>query len=344
MADRRNQLRQFFMGIRLVLLLFALLWPQTPQSHESQPGVVEIEELGGARYKITWKAPTYYFKPHPASLVLPEEWKIVGVPTHRKQINNTVHTYIVSTQGLSIDGKIIRFPGLESTITDVFIRVKRSDASQMTTVARPTKPWGELRDKRPWHITAQEYLLLGFNHILIGVDHLLFVLGLLFIVNGRMILVKTITSFTMAHSITLAIATLGYGQMPLPPLNVTIALSILFLGPEIVKVRRRQTSLTIRFPWIIAFGFGLLHGFGFASGLSTTGMPAAELPWALLWFNLGVEMGQLLFVGIALGLALSFTILELRWPRWVLWVPGYTVGSLGAFWTFQRTAILIGGI
>jgi hydrogenase/urease accessory protein HupE len=177
-----------------------------------------------------------------------------------------------------------------------------------------------------------------------GVDHLLFVLGLLLIVQGRVMLLKTITSFTVAHSITLAIATLGYAKAPLPPLNAAIALSILFLGPEVVRHRRGETSLTIRFPWLVAFAFGLLHGFGFASGLSTTGMPRVELPWALLWFNVGVELGQLVFVFLALILARSFRTLEIRWPGWALALPGYTVGSLGAYWTIQRTAILLGGL
>ena len=157
-----------------------------------------------------------------------------------------------------------------------------------------------------------------------------------------MMLFKTITSFTVAHSITLAIATLGYAQAPLPPLNAAIALSILFLGPEIIRARRGESSLTIQFPWLVAFAFGLLHGFGFASGLSTVGMPSAELPWALLWFNVGVEIGQLLFVFLALALVWSFRTLESRWPRWSLALPGYTVGSLGAYWTIQRTAILMG--
>ena len=205
-------------------------------------------------------------------------------------------------------------------------------------------PIFELRGERSWYATASEYIGLGFYHILLGVDHLLFVLGLLLIVQGRMMLIKTITSFTIAHSITLAIATLGFASIPLPPLNAAVALSILFLGPEIVRSWRGETSLTSSYPWIVAFVFGLLHGFGFASGLITTGMPKVELPWALLCFNIGVELGQLAFVVIALALAWSFRTLEIRWPRWALVIPAYTVGSLGAYWTIQRIVILIGGL
>ena len=329
--------------IVIIVLISGFLFG-TASAHESQPGSLEIKQLTRDRYDITWRAPIYYGKPHPAQLQLPQDWQTIGQPTERRRVDATVFHRVISTGGKSIEGKIIRFPGLEATITDVFVRLTRLDGTVMTTVARPTKTWAELRGERPWHTTAGEYLGLGFHHILMGVDHLLFVLGLLLIVKGRMMLLKTITSFTVAHSITLAIATLGYAKAPLPPLNAAIALSILFLGPEIVRSRQGETSLTIRFPWLVAFAFGLLHGFGFASGLSTTGMPKAELPWALLWFNVGVELGQLVFVFLALALAWSFRALEIRWPRWAQALPGYTVGSLGAYWTIQRTVILMGGL
>jgi hypothetical protein len=172
----------------------------------------------------------------------------------------------------------------------------------------------------------------------------LFVLGLLLIVRDRWVLVKTITAFTVAHSITLAIATLGYASAPLLPLNAAIALSILFLGPEIVRVWRGETSFTIRHPWVVAFLFGLLHGFGFASGLTAMGLPKAEIPLALLLFNVGVETGQIAFVVLVLLLERAFRTLQIQWPRFALALPGYAVGSLGAFWTIQRTAILLGSV
>jgi hydrogenase/urease accessory protein HupE len=326
-----------------IIILFCLLVTASAFGHESQPGAVEIREVGPDTYNVIWRAPIYYNKPHPATLELPESWQTIGQPTERRRTDAIIFQRQISTGGGSIDGQVIRFPGLESTITDVFIRLIRSDGSIMTAVSRPSKPWAELRGERPWYLTAKEYLLLGLHHILMGIDHLLFVLGLLLIVKQRMMLVKTITSFTVAHSITLGAATLGFAQVPLPPLNTAIALSILFLGPEIIRAGKGNTSLTISYPWLIAFGFGLLHGFGFASGLSTTGMPKAELPWALLCFNIGVELGQLFFVFLALGLAWSFRTLQISWPRWALQIPGYTVGSLGAYWTIQRAAIMIGG-
>jgi hydrogenase/urease accessory protein HupE len=188
------------------------------------------------------------------------------------------------------------------------------------------------------------YVWMGIQHILMGVDHLLFVLGLLLIVGNRWMLTKTITSFTIAHSITLAVATLGYASAPALPLNAAIALSILFLGPEIVRKERGETSLTIQHPWIVAFAFGLLHGFGFASGLSALGLSGSEIPIALLLFNVGVEIGQLFFVAVILGLEWSFHVLKMHWPKWVQQLPGYTVGGLGAYWTIQRTILLFRGL
>ena len=312
-------------------------------AHESQPGSLELKQLGSNRYEVIWRAPIYYGKPHPARLQLPDNWQTVGKPTVRKLPDSALHRRIVVVGGETINGSIIRFPGLEATITDVFVRISRLDGTTVPLVVRPTEPFVQLRGERPWYVSAGEYLVLGFHHILLGIDHLLFVLGLLIIVNGRKMLLKTITAFTVAHSITLAIATLGYASAPGPPLTAAIALSILFLGPEIVRVWRGETSFTINHPWVVAFAFGLLHGFGFASGLSTAGLPKGEIPLALLMFNVGVEFGELVFVVLFLLFCRSFKVLEVHGPRWVEFVPGYTIGSLGAYWTIQRAAIMVGG-
>jgi hydrogenase/urease accessory protein HupE len=333
---------------RPVLLAIALLLAAGARTdacaHESQPGTLELRQVARERYEVTWRAPIYFGQPHPARLELPGHWRTVVEPTVRLLPDSQVFRSVVTVGSQGVEGSTIRFPGLERTITDVFVRIGRLDGTTMTAVARPSKPEARLRGERTWLTTAGEYVGLGFHHILQGVDHLLFVLGLLLIVKGRVSLLKTVTAFTVAHSITLAVATLGLARAPLPPLNAAIALSILFLGPEIVRTWRGESSLTIRSPWAVAFLFGLLHGFGFASGLSTTGMPRAELPPALLFFNVGVELGQLVFVFTALALTRSFRVLEVRWPRWVEALPGYTVGSLGAYWTIQRTVILLQGL
>ena len=192
-----------------------------------------------------------------------------------------------------------------------------------------------------WEV-AETYVVQGIRHILFGVDHMLFVLGLLLIVADRWMLLKTVTAFTVAHSMTLAIATLGYAEVPVLPLNAAIALSILFLGPEIVRSWRGETSFTIRHPWVVAFAFGLLHGFGFASALTGAGLPRHELPLALVSFNVGVELGQIGFIVLLLGVQRAFGLLHIRWQGWVRVVPGYVVGSIGAFWTIERVGVLFG--
>ena len=326
-------------GIFILLSVFGPLGGLS--AHESQPGLLDIKQVSSGRYHVQWRAPIYFGKPHPARLQLPADWQTVGEPTVRQLPDSFLHGRIVDVPAQSIDGSVIRFPGLEATITDVFVRVSRLDGSVFHLVVGPNRPFAELRGERPWFRAAIDYLALGFHHIVMGIDHLLFVLGLLIIVADRSMLIKTITAFTVAHSITLALATLGYASIPRPPLNAAIALSILFLGPEIVRVWRGETSFTIEHPWVVAFAFGLLHGFGFASGLSVTGMPRAELAPALLFFNIGVELGQLGFVALTFTLLASLRKMELHWPKWAEMVPGYAVGSLGAYWTIQRVAMML---
>jgi len=183
------------------------------------------------------------------------------------------------------------------------------------------------------------YLWFGIEHILGGWDHLLFVLGLLLIVRDRWLLLKTITAFTVAHSLTLLVATFRLADIPSGLVETAVALSILFLGPEIVRRWRGETSFTIRFPWVVAFGFGLLHGLAFAGDLAEMGLPRQELVWALLLFNLGVEIGQLAFVAAVLGL--WWTARSLRIPLWLEQFPSYVIGTIGAFWTIERVSALL---
>lgn len=328
----------------LGLILLLIIISNIANAHESQPGVVDITQLDEQRYQVVWKAPIYYGKPHPAQLELPDAWQEIAPASTFASKDAHITTKIVAVDKTQFNGATLRFPRLEKTITDVLVRTVFTDGSEFTYIASPTRPSVTLRGERSWHQAGAEYVALGLHHILLGIDHLLFVLGLMLIVKTKLALLKTITSFTLAHSITLGLATLGLASVPLPPLNATIALSILFLGPEIIKARRGQPSWTIHYPWIVAFGFGLLHGFGFASGLTTTGMPKAELPLALLSFNIGVELGQIGFVGLALAMLWAFNTLNVRWPEWVSWIPGYLVGSLGAYWTIQRTVMLAGGL
>jgi hypothetical protein len=328
-------------GVVVVLLLLA---PLVASAHEIRPGYLEINEEEPGLYKVLWKAPSrsgLVFKIEP---VLPEECQDQAVPSRHQLPGSLVERRIVTCGSDGLAGKSISINGLSATITDVMVRVLYANGQSQTVLLKPHSSSFQIIGIQPWTQLAMSYINLGIKHILLGIDHLLFVLGLLLIVSNRWMLLKTITSFTVAHSITLGIATLGYASAPVAPLNAAIALSILFLGPEIVRSWRGETSFTIRHPWLVAFAFGLLHGFGFASGLTTLGLPKAEIPLALLLFNVGVELGQIAFVILILLLERSFRVLEIHWPRWAELAPGYAVGSLGAYWTIQRTVILAGGL
>lgn len=310
-------------------------------AHETRPGYLELRETAPGTYQVLWKQPAQEEPSLHLVPVLPEDCSFrPGQGTETTPGALLTRGMMTCPGGLA--GKTFRVDGLEATLADILVRVHHADGRTETHLLRPDSPTVTFGAATTTGQRAAAYLRIGIQHILLGVDHLLFVLGLLLIVADRWMLVKTISSFTVAHSITLAIATLGYASAPLPPLNAAIALSILFLGPEIVRTWRGETSFTIRHPWVVAFAFGLLHGFGFASGLTAMGLPKAEIPLALFLFNAGVEIGQLFFVFLVLAMTWSFRQLEIRWPRWAEALPGYAVGSLGAFWTIQRTAMLLG--
>ena len=311
--------------------------------HEARPASLEITEMASGRYDVLWRTPRLGGLPLPVVLKLPEGVRNVVEPVVQELPDSRLERRLIETGEGGLAGRRIEVIGLQATITDVLVRVRLRDGTHTITLMHPAQPWIEIARPRGWVTVAAGYVVAGIHHILLGVDHLLFVLGLLLIVRDRGSLVKTISAFTVAHSITLALATLGDASVPAPPLNAAIALSILFLGPEIVRVWRGETSFTLRHPWVVAFAFGLLHGFGFASGLTTMGLPRAEIPLALLTFNVGVEVGQLVFVGIILLLERAFRVLQVRWPRAIEMLPAYAVGSLGAYWTIQRVALLFAG-
>jgi hydrogenase/urease accessory protein HupE len=307
-----------------------------------RPGFLELRETADGTYSLLWKRPSGGEVELRLMPVIPEGCRLETKDRQQPSPGAVIVRGTLACPG-GLAGKTIAIEGLESTSTDVLVRVHHEDGRLESHLLRPATAAVRLGAVTTAAERALGYLQLGVQHILLGVDHLLFVLGLLLIVENRMMLVKTITSFTLAHSITLAIATLGYASAPLPPLNAAIALSILFLGPEIVRTWRGETSFTIRHPWVVAFAFGLLHGFGFASGLTSMGLPPAEIPTALLLFNLGVEIGQVAFVLLVILLERSFRVLEVHWPQAVGRLPGYAVGTLGAFWTMERTLLLVAG-
>ena len=334
------RISDFGFRIWLCCLAGALALPGAAGAHEARPAYLEIKEAAPGRFSVLWRTPVLSGMRLPVALKMPDDVQNVQDPTVQELADSLVERRWIDAGPNGLAGRRIEFAGMQLTITDVLVRVELLDGRTWTTIARPSQPWVEIAASQTWLGVAGTYIVQGIRHILFGVDHMLFVLGLLLIVTDRWMLLKTVTAFTVAHSITLAIATLGYAAVPVLPLNAAIALSILFLGPEIVRSWRGETSFTIRHPWVVAFLFGLIHGFGFASALTSAGLPRTELPLALLTFNLGVEVGQVSFVLLVLALERSFRQLEIRWPRWVEALPGYAVGSLGAFWTIQRVAVL----
>ncbi len=311
-------------------------------AHEVRPAYLEVKETSPGRYGILWRTPVLSGMRLPVALKLPDDVRNVTEPTVQELTDSLLERRTVDAGERGLAGRRIDFIGLQGTITDVLVRLELADGRDSTTLVTPSQPWVEIAVPQGVPAVMGAYVVHGIQHIAFGIDHLLFVLGLLLIVKDRWMLLKTVTAFTVAHSITLAIATLGYASAPVLPLNAAIALSILFLGPEIVRSWRGETSLTIRRPWIVAFLFGLIHGFGFAGAFASAGLRPKDLPIALLGFNVGVEIAQVAFVLLVVLLERSFRQLEIRWPRWVEMLPGYAVGTLGAFWTIQRTAIVFG--
>jgi hydrogenase/urease accessory protein HupE len=237
-------------------------------------------------------------------------------------------------------GKRIEFAGLQVTVTDVLVRVQMLDGTHSTTLVHPSQPWVEITMRQGPLAVVGAYLAHGVGHILFGFDHLLFVLALILIVRSTRTLLLTVTAFTIAHSITLSLATLGLVHVPGPPVEACIALSILLVASEIARLQQGQPSLTATRPWAVAFAFGLLHGLGFASALIDLGLPQGDIPLALFAFNVGVEVGQLAFIAAVLGIV--------RLGRLVPIPPiagyrlrtatSYVIGSVAAFWFIERLA------
>ena len=326
-------------------LLLALLWlafAPAAGAHESRPAYLELTETAPGQYRVLWRTPVLAGARLPVALQLPASLKDLSPPSVQELPDSLLERRWVAVGPGGLADQRIEFPGLQLTITDILVRVELLDGRKWTSLVRPSQPWTTIAAAPGKLQTVMDFVKQGIEHILTGPDHLLFVFGLLLLVNSPWMLVKTVTAFTLAHSLTLGMATLGYVQPPGPPIEVAIALSIMFLGPEIVRAYRGGTSITIRHPWVVAFAFGLLHGFGFASAMSAAGLPPADLPIALVSFNVGVEIGQLAFVAVVLLLWRALRGLSIKWPAPARLLPAYVVGSLGAFWALQRLGAMGG--
>lgn len=324
----------------LAAVVGLLMVAPVARAHEVRPAYLEIEETTPGRWSVLWRTPLLSGMRLPVILELPPGARDVEPPTVQELTGSVLERRWIDAGPEGLEGKRIAFPGLQATITDVLVRVARLDGTGFTTLVRPAQPWVVVEAAMGPFAVMRVYIGHGIEHILLGFDHLLFVLALLLIVRSRRVLFVTITAFTVAHSLTLALATLGVVHVPGPPVEAAIALSILLLAVEIAHLQRGEVGLTARRPWLVAFAFGLLHGFGFAGALSDTGLPQGEIPLALLSFNVGVEIGQLAFVTAVLGavaLARRWGI-GLRVGRFALRAAPYAIGTLAAFWLFERVS------
>jgi hydrogenase/urease accessory protein HupE len=310
-------------------------------AHEVRPAYLELRQTAANTYAVLWKVPAVgdmRLSIHPR---FPENCKPAGdVASYRASDSYTERLSLTCPGGLN--GGKIAIDGLTATITDVLVRIEREDGSTQVTRLTQSVP-ALVVDASPGRLqVARVYSALGVEHILTGVDHLLFVLALIIITRGGWKLAKTVTAFTLSHSITLTAATLGFVHVPQRPVEAIIALSIVFVAAEILRMRRGIKSITISAPWMVAFSFGLIHGLGFAGGLSDAGLPVAHIPTALLFFSLGVESGHFLFIGVVLSLIALVLRVRIPFPRWAELVPAYAIGTIAMFWVIQRTVLIFG--
>ncbi len=312
----------------LLLTLAAVILPAPPsQAHELRPAVLSLSELSAGRFAVEWTPP-----------IAADNAAVRVEPRYPAHCNVTGRQLGCGEQGLV---GTLAFDGLEDASVRVVVQIAWRDGSSRTEVLSAARSslelYGVASDAGGGArlSLSMAYGTLGVAHILGGIDHVLFVLGLLFVVGFRRQLIWTVTAFTLAHSLTLALSVLGLVTLRRGPVEAVIALSILLVAAEAL---RHEASLTRRFPWAVAFAFGLLHGFGFAGALQEIGLPAGQLPLSLGTFNLGVELGQLLVIGLAYVLSQ----LAVRLPRLrdLRPVAVYAMGSVAAYWTIERVAAL----
>jgi len=331
---------------RCGLVVCCLLVSAAADAHRLSPGFFGMTETGANQYDARWKVSVSGGLADALSPQLPAGCAVAG-PVRLFLLDGVQAPNEFRLQQASVlcsgplAGGTLTIDGLESTDTDVLVRIDYADGLSFTHRLVPGSPSVVIPERPGTLDLVATYTGLGIEHILLGVDHLLFVLALLLIVQGWGRLVATITAFTVAHSITLAAATLGFVHVAPSAVEATIALSILFLAVELARRRPGSAAgaddLAWRFPWLVAFAFGLLHGFGFAGALGEIGLPEQAVPLALLFFNVGVEIGQLLFIGALLVFAALVAAGGRRWPAYAPRFAAYVIGSVAAFWVLERT-------
>ncbi len=328
-------------------VIFFALASSPISAHEVRPAYLELRQTGAETYDVLWKVPA---RGDNMRLGIYVEFPsgTTNVTTPRTLFANDASTerWSIKRPG-GLTGDEVHIAGLVATITDVLVRIENLDGATQVTRVTPSSPSFVVAAAPSALEVTRTYLVLGVEHILFGIDHLLFVLALLILVKGWRKLVGTITAFTVAHSLTLAAATLGFVHVPTKPVEATIALSIVFVACEIVHRRQGRSGLTEMWPWVIAFSFGLLHGLGFAGALREVGLPQNAIPLALVFFNLGVELGQLLFIGAVMAVIAVAVYAARKLNRsnvtpqsafaWCETVSAYAIGVVAAFWLIERT-------
>jgi hypothetical protein len=322
----------------LYLLLILAAAAANLRAHELRPAYLQLRQTGADTYDVFWKVPAVGDNMRLSLYVqLPDACSKLAPP--RASFANGAYTeqWSVKCAG-GLSGSTVRIDGLSATLTDVLVRVERADGSAQVTRLASSSP-SFVIEAAPHRLeVARTYLLLGIEHILTGVDHLLFVSGLLLLVTGLRRLLLTVSAFTLSHTVTLTLATLGFVHVPPAPVEAVIALSILFVAYEILRKKENPDGLAQRKPWLVAFSFGLLHGLGFAGGLSAAGLPAAHIPLALGFFSAGVEVGHFSFVAVAVLLIAAIRHWTVKLPTWSWRLPPYAIGGVAAYWIIVRLA------
>lgn len=303
---------------------------------EFRPALLEITETEPGWYSVVWKRPLQKGRPIGLSPIFPEHLERIGPVSMRSQQGSSIEESTWKSGAGTLVGGVIEIEGLTSMPVDVIVQIALADGAEHSAILRSASTSFVIPERATGWLVAGSYWKIGTIHILEGYDHLLFVLALMLIIPKLRLLLGTITAFTIAHSISLAAATLGVLHMPGPPTEAVIALSILFLAVEIVHGHEGRPSMTASYPWLVALAFGLVHGLGFAGALAEVGLPERDIPLALLMFNVGVETGQILFVCVVLVLIAVTRSVPVRWPAGSWRGVPYAIGSIAAFWTIQR--------
>jgi hydrogenase/urease accessory protein HupE len=321
--------------LALLVCLLPLLSPAPSTAHELRPAYLDIRETAAGDFGIVWKTPALGEMRLGLYVRLPETCRPKGEAVNSFEAGAYFERWTASCPG-GLKGRSLTIDGLRTSLTDVLVRLANADGSTQVARLTPEAPSLAVTASQTTFEVAKTYFLLGVEHILLGFDHLLFVLALMLLIRDRWMLLTTITAFTIAHSITLAGAALGYLSLPQKPVEATIALSIAFVASELARSRPGQRRTSETYPWLVAFAFGLLHGFGFAGALKEIGLPQTDVPLALLTFNLGVEAGQLLFVAAVLLAVRAATALCAIPLTPVRMAASYLIGTMSMLWLVTR--------